>query len=100
MLDHKKYLCSPFQCSLNTDSEERVDQLLTVNIFGSSLDESDSVQWKDYYWWGSCQTDKYPSKCFISIFIELDRKAQREHDIDINVFSSMEMIASFSHWPP
>ena len=36
---------------------------------------------------GSCQTDKYPSKCFISIFIELDRKAQRDHDIDINVFS-------------
>ena len=23
---------------------------------------------------GSCQTDKYPSKCFISIFIELDRE--------------------------
>ena len=27
---------------------------------------------------GSCQTDKYPSKCFISIFIELDREVSKE----------------------
>lgn len=41
MLGHKKYLCSPFQCSLNTDSEESRP---TVNIFGSSLDELSAVE--------------------------------------------------------
>ena len=41
MLGHNKYLCSPFQCSLNTDSEESRP---TVNIFGSSLDELSAVE--------------------------------------------------------
>ena len=63
MLDHKKYLCSPFQCSLNTDSEESRP---TVNIFGSSVDESGSVQWKDYYLVGEAarQINTHPNVSF------------------------------------